>query len=492
MIQATLPSPAPNAPNTATSSSGSEQPSFSPHLDKAIAARNTAAKKEQDDTGKPPAAITASRQESTNGQAGAVQVSPTVPDVPAEMSTGISLQVNEETSPALIFGDHLENQEIEINEHTALPSAEAIPSGAVTIQNSPGAATLFRFTAPEEGGRSNLILITPPQHSPQGKGADNGPLPEEARPFREPFVATAPSHRDSLLARLQQIIENSSESGQVTVSISQIAADTSEKFSRTSLGQSLGLGVAVLDPGTATADKPGQHLTSLRLNVHQQYYEARFGQQQQQSGDPGEQQQNGEAARQAAAGLSTVTPTTTGTDQGGPFNQLLVGGQEMQPLQSTGEQARVMPLPTGTFDHDQEVMRQVMERFHLARGPLDTRINIRLHPAELGALKIDLTVHDGTIRANVVAQSQQVQEIIERNLARLKSLLEDQGFTVDKLVVSAESETATDFNFFDSRSFHHQAAESLPGKPPSRVEATAGFEQLVSAEIERNGVNVKI
>jgi hypothetical protein len=389
-------------------------------------------------------------------------------------------------------------------------ASEAAPLTAalvaeVTVKETAGAATLFRFAAPgETGQRTNQVLLTLPrgENSPQETGGDKAPLPDQARLSPEgTLVPAPPRHRDSLLAQLQQIISNSSETGQVRISVSRQAADNVDAaFGRFPPGQGLATLLPPEQPGGPASDKPGQQLAGLRLNLHQQYYEARLAQQQPPGGDSNEQQQQppgGEAGRQAAATLSAAaTASPAAGDPGGPFNQLLAaGGMAPQPLQPTGEQARAMPLIPGTIDHDQEVLRQVLERFHLARGPrgpLDTRINIRLHPAELGALRIDLTVSEGSIRANVVAQSQQVQEIIERNLARLKSLLEGQGFTVDRLVVTTESETVADFNFFDNRPFQQQTAATPPGKAAQAAAGMVGFDQLVAASGEQAGVNVKI
>jgi flagellar hook-length control protein FliK len=58
---------------------------------------------------------------------------------------------------------------------------------------------------------------------------------------------------------------------------------------------------------------------------------------------------------------------------------------------------------------------------------------MKLHPAELGDLKIDVQLKDGSINANILAQSQQVQEILEKNMPRLKALMEEQGLVVSDI-----------------------------------------------------------
>jgi flagellar hook-length control protein FliK len=208
-----------------------------------------------------------------------------------------------------------------------------------------------------------------------------------------------------------------------------------------------------------------------------------------------EQQAQNEPGRQTASLTSTGTPVAlaTAVDSGTPFQQTLITtGQEPAPLM-TSESGRAVPLPGATQVHDQQVMQQVIERFQLNKRPLETQINIRLQPAELGALKIDLTVSEGSIRASVVAQNQQVQEIIERNLARLRSILEGQGFTIDSLVVTSESETIDEFNHFDSRPFQHGTAPGELKASSQPAASTVDFDQLISSDIKENQVvNLKI
>jgi flagellar hook-length control protein FliK len=144
--------------------------------------------------------------------------------------------------------------------------------------------------------------------------------------------------------------------------------------------------------------------------------------------------------------------------------------------------------------HQEEVIRQIAERFQVSRRDLDTRVNIQLHPAELGELKIDLTVKDGTISANVVANSQYTQEIIERNMVKLRTVLESQGFVIDDITVTAKSESANDFNLFDQQLFSRNdytppAAKNVGNSETLFSLDTPGIYQQPAAT---SGVNVKI
>jgi flagellar hook-length control protein FliK len=368
-----------------------------------------------------------------------------------------------------------------------MPQAGVFPQVADTD-------AMFRFTDAKTGGH-------PANQASLANQANQASLAfapgSEAQPLTGGEQKSA-NHRDTMLGQLQHIITNSSETGRVAINASQQSSANSEASASSSLStvaQFIGLNSSVIKPFGTTTEKPGDQLSGLRQNIHQQYYEAKLGQLFGQNAGAEEHQAQNEAGRQTASLAAATTPASMATvaDSGTTFHQTILTGQEPAPLLAT-ETGRAIPLPGATQVHDQQVMQQVIERFQLNKRPLETHINIRLHPAELGALKIDLTVSEGSIRASVVVQNQQVQEIIERNLARLRSILEGQGFTIDSLVVTSESETVDEFNHFDSRPFQHGTApgelKASAGKPAA---STVDFDQLVAGDIKENQVvNLKI
>ncbi len=142
---------------------------------------------------------------------------------------------------------------------------------------------------------------------------------------------------------------------------------------------------------------------------------------------------------------------------------------------------------------EEEIIQQMSHKLQISSRNMDSRINLRLHPAELGSLKIDLTVKEGSIRANVVAQSQHTTEILEKNMAKLKTVLENQGFTVDEISITTESESVSDFNLFDRQLFSHN--DYTPTAAKERREEEAVFtlaDNIFAAPTISTGVNVKI
>ncbi|MBB3046362.1 flagellar hook-length control protein FliK [Litorivivens lipolytica] len=67
------------------------------------------------------------------------------------------------------------------------------------------------------------------------------------------------------------------------------------------------------------------------------------------------------------------------------------------------------------------------------------RANLQLHPAELGALQIRVTMIENTAQVEIHAQNADTGEMLETLLPRLQSALEQQGVKVDELKLNANA-----------------------------------------------------
>ena len=118
---------------------------------------------------------------------------------------------------------------------------------------------------------------------------------------------------------------------------------------------------------------------------------------------------------------------------------------------------------------------------------------VKLYPEELGELKIDVQMKAGAIKANIVTQNEQVQQVLEKYIPKLKSLMEQQGLTVDDIQVTNTSDHSSGHNLFqedfaDSNDFSSQgkSAKSTPF-------FNLSFEKALSeTPATRLGVNVTI
>lgn len=62
-------------------------------------------------------------------------------------------------------------------------------------------------------------------------------------------------------------------------------------------------------------------------------------------------------------------------------------------------------------------------------------MTMRLDPPELGALRIQMTISNGTVSANFAANEGAARSLLEQNMGQLRTALESQGLIVDKLSI---------------------------------------------------------
>ncbi|MBW1635840.1 MAG: flagellar hook-length control protein FliK [Deltaproteobacteria bacterium] len=296
---------------------------------------------------------------------------------------------------------------------------------------------------------------------------------------------------NAMLRQLQQIIETGNETKTVSVQ------GTAGRFSLpvtsdTAIAQDGFFSTQILQPQNFN-EKQEVRPQSLRQDALAQYLEAKVNSRDQNQANPGStegEQQNDTRNQQAL--LSSQTNTPLSSDQAGSLQQFspFLSNINNTHLQSSPESIR---LPSGMIVYEENVVQQITDRFHSLKQIDASRLTLKLHPAELGALRIDLTVKEGSIKANVLAQSQHIQEIIERNLPKLKNSLASQGYTIDQIVVTAQSDTVADFNPFEQH-LSNQQDYSLNGDGPGKFHKFNSVLEDVFEETTgtATGVNIKV
>lgn len=98
-----------------------------------------------------------------------------------------------------------------------------------------------------------------------------------------------------------------------------------------------------------------------------------------------------------------------------------------------------IPLRDGSSVPESRVVQQTIDHLALhARGD-SSSITVKLHPEELGELQLRMVMEGDQLKVHLQAQTQQVQEVLERNFPRLRDALQDQGVTVEDFQVSVDS-----------------------------------------------------
>ncbi len=98
----------------------------------------------------------------------------------------------------------------------------------------------------------------------------------------------------------------------------------------------------------------------------------------------------------------------------------------------------VVQLPSGQQVAESQIFDQVVSHLSGSANGESGRMVLRLQPAELGSLKLDLAIEGDKVSANIHAQSQQVREVLERHLPQLRNALAEQGLKVEQFQVSVE------------------------------------------------------
>lgn len=313
-----------------------------------------------------------------------------------------------------------------------------------------------------------------------------------------------------LLAQIQEIINKNETKGivvsqqpQADITLDELANLTQQPTAVSANAVSAATSGTPAETGTITskalalpdmtAEPSSGKNPTLRQEIQQQYLDGKINLDQDQSKNEGGSQpskQDTANGNQSAQGMNSLSSAQG--DQTAEAVLFALPSQESGATQQIAQQAKIYTLPTGTMVAEQEVLNQVLQRFHLTNRDQSTRINLKLHPAELGELKINLTIKEGTIKASVVAQSQHVQEILEKNMTKLRSVLEQQGFVVEEIIVTAKSENVANFDLFGDQLPNRQDFNFSDNRPTSAGAFEAALDSsIIQANSPEPGVNIR-
>lgn len=110
---------------------------------------------------------------------------------------------------------------------------------------------------------------------------------------------------------------------------------------------------------------------------------------------------------------------------------------------------------TWTPTQENSFVNQVIQRFNINPNSPASKMVIKLYPEELGELKIDIQIRDGVIKANFVAQTQQVQQVLEKYMPKLRTFMEQQGLTVDDILVTNTADNVGGHDLFQEDFVDH-------------------------------------
>ena len=138
-------------------------------------------------------------------------------------------------------------------------------------------------------------------------------------------------------------------------------------------------------------------------------------------------------------GLTLHNTAETGTGSGSGAAATFTGSPGSSAANSLGGQGASQAFGTQQA-FEQSMVDQV--RFRMSQGMRSGQqeVVVRMHPRELGEVRLSLTSDDGNLRAHLHVQSQQVQDVLERNISRLRETLAEQGIDVEDFVFSSQDQ----------------------------------------------------
>lgn len=147
-----------------------------------------------------------------------------------------------------------------------------------------------------------------------------------------------------------------------------------------------------------------------------------------------------------------TTPPQTNNANSIVFS-MLQGGQnlpETSPVQDNAVQNR--PLAA-------QVARQVESGLLSALKDGGSRLDLQLHPQELGAITLTLTARNGEVSARIRSEKSETAEMVSRQLDSIRANLEQQGIKVDKIEVQIQNQQSDDGRQWQNLDQHNSRQE---------------------------------
>lgn len=189
-------------------------------------------------------------------------------------------------------------------------------------------------------------------------------------------------------------------------------------------------------------------------------------------------------ASTAVSNISQGDATAAATQAAAP-----AGGRiEVQATLATAEPAPPAPLPP---TESNSVLGRVARGLHNAIQQNGGTVTMRLNPPELGVLRIELEMHNGTASVRFQTEHTNVRELLNQQLSTLRQGLEGHGVSVERLDVQMAANSSRESHLNqqpdDGRSrgqFSQREGRSSNGSPQgdaSRQQPRSFFDEFVDA-----------
>jgi len=162
----------------------------------------------------------------------------------------------------------------------------------------------------------------------------------------------------------------------------------------------------------------------------------------------------------------------------------LFKGTAEAPLTSGSQTQTPLSNPVPVQQFAEQMGKFLVKQFVLSRGDGTTEARISLHPEHLGQVNIKIMIQSGVLTAKFIAENGVARELLESQMAQLRTALQGQGLQVEKVEVVQQSHAgAASFFQHQHREQGSDQANSQSGRRGSKAlyGDAADFEQ----ELER-------
>lgn len=195
-----------------------------------------------------------------------------------------------------------------------------------------------------------------------------------------------------------------------------------------------------------------------------------------------------------------MTPVEKSPDPGAGEDQMQPGARLKTASEAVGAKKALNPmvdfarqamagqgkigLEKSTANHspsrglESEILRQVVARIRLSKAKVPSRASIRLEPASLGKLHVDLRADGHQVSIRMIAESHVVKDLLEVNMVHLRNELQQQGMDLKHVEVfvgrdgGGQRQPEARRRQKEGRKFSTAAVEEIEGKRPGRVGAS--------------------
>jgi len=157
--------------------------------------------------------------------------------------------------------------------------------------------------------------------------------------------------------------------------------------------------------------------------------------------------------------LQNNQPTTSPDSQPLIFAQPVTSS--LSTTATTPGQSTVYHLASGLMVPEGTVVDQMIAHFAVNKRLETGEVTLRLHPQELGEIRMAIKVEQDNVKAHIIAQNPQAQEMIDRHLPRLREALEQQGLNLHQIEVTvAAHDNAGGERFQDNNAWRQPTASA--------------------------------